>query len=39
MRGIQRTLIIAFFIGVFSTFIGMVIGALAGYFRGLLESF
>lgn len=38
MRGIQRTLIIAFFIGVFSTFIGMVIGALAGYFRGLLES-
>lgn len=39
MRGTQRSLIIAFVVGIVSTLIGTVIGAAAGYFRGWVESF
>ncbi|WP_434056292.1 ABC transporter permease [Georgenia wangjunii] len=38
MRGTQRSLIIAFVVGIVSTIIGTAIGALAGYFRGWVES-
>jgi peptide/nickel transport system permease protein len=38
MLGTQKSLIIAFGVGIISTFIGTVIGALAGYFRGWVES-
>ncbi|GMA30570.1 ABC transporter permease [Litorihabitans aurantiacus] len=38
MRGTQISLIIAFAVGIGSTIIGTVIGALAGYFRGWVES-
>lgn len=38
MRGAQRSLTIAFAVGIISTVVGTVIGALAGYFRGALES-
>lgn len=38
MRGTQRSLIIAFGVGIISTALGTVVGALAGYFRGWLES-
>lgn len=39
MRGTQRSLIIAFVVGIVSTLIGTVIGAAAGYFRGWIEAF
>ncbi|MFN8075982.1 MAG: ABC transporter permease [Kineosporiaceae bacterium] len=38
MRGAQRSLIIAITVGLISTLLGMVIGALAGFFRGATES-
>ncbi|WP_129667139.1 ABC transporter permease [Phytoactinopolyspora endophytica] len=38
MRGIQRSLMIAFGIGLISTFIGTLVGVLAGYYRGWIES-
>ncbi len=38
MRGAQRSLIIAFVVGFSSTAVGTVIGAVAGYFRGGIES-
>lgn len=38
MRGTQRSLIVAFTVGLASTFIGTAIGALAGYYRGWIES-
>jgi peptide/nickel transport system permease protein len=38
MRGAQRSLIIAIVTGLVSTLIGVAIGALAGYFRGRLET-
>ncbi|MFV2144245.1 MULTISPECIES: ABC transporter permease [Isoptericola] len=38
MLGTQKSLIIAFGVGVISTLIGTVVGAVAGYFRGWLES-
>ncbi|PWJ56159.1 peptide/nickel transport system permease protein [Quadrisphaera granulorum] len=38
MRGAQRSLIIAFMVGVVATIIGTLIGALAGYFRGWADS-
>src|SRR5690625_6952853 len=34
----QRSLMIAFVVGIVSTFIGTVVGALAGYFRGWVEA-
>jgi peptide/nickel transport system permease protein len=39
MRGTQMTLIVMFLIGAVTGFLGVVIGALAGYFRGRLEGF
>ena len=38
MRGAQISLLIAFVVGVFSTVLGTVIGALAGYYRGRVET-
>lgn len=39
MRGAQRSLTIAFVVGIIATIIGTAIGAIAGYFRGLAEAF
>lgn len=38
MRGTQRSLVVAFTVGILSTIIGTLIGALAGYFRGWLDA-
>ncbi len=39
MRGAQISLFIAFTVGIMATIIGTVIGAAAGYLRGLAEAF
>ena len=38
MRGTQQSLMIVFVVGIVSTFVGVVIGAIAGYFRGWVDS-
>jgi ABC-type dipeptide/oligopeptide/nickel transport system permease subunit len=38
MRGIQQSLTVMFLTGLISTFIGTVIGAVSGYFRGWIDS-
>ena len=38
MRGTQRSLVVAFTVGILSTIIGTLIGALAGFFRGWVEA-
>jgi peptide/nickel transport system permease protein len=38
MRGTQQSLLVMFVIGILSTTIGIVMGALAGYFRGWLDN-
>lgn len=38
MRGTQRSLIVAFTVGIVSTILGTLIGAIAGYYRGWVES-
>lgn len=38
MRGAQQSLIVAFGVALSSTVIGVLVGALAGYFRGWVES-
>ncbi len=38
MRGTQRSITIAFVVGLVSTVIGTVIGAVSGYFRGGIEA-
>ncbi|TXR56497.1 ABC transporter permease [Quadrisphaera setariae] len=38
MRGAQRSLIIAFMVGIVATVIGTLVGALAGYYRGWADS-
>ncbi len=38
MRGAQRSLIMAFVVGIVATIMGVVIGAAAGFFRGWVES-
>lgn len=38
MRGTQRSLIVAFTVGIASTIIGTAIGAIAGYYRGWIEA-
>ncbi len=38
MRGIQQSLMIVFVTGLVSTFLGAVIGAVAGYFGGIADS-
>jgi len=38
MRGIQNSVLVMIVIGLFATVIGVVVGALAGYFRGWVDS-
>jgi ABC-type dipeptide/oligopeptide/nickel transport system permease subunit len=38
MRGIQQSLTVMFLTGLISTFIGTVIGAVSGYFRGWIDA-
>ena len=38
MRGIQQTIVIVAIMGVLSTVIGVVLGAIAGYFRGWVDA-
>ncbi|WP_265520876.1 ABC transporter permease [Oerskovia flava] len=38
MRGTQQSIIIALGVGLISTFLGTLIGALAGYYRGWIEA-
>jgi peptide/nickel transport system permease protein len=38
MRGCQQSLMIVFIVGIVSTFIGVIVGAVAGYFRGWTDS-
>lgn len=38
MRGTQRSLTVAFLVGIIATVIGTAIGAIAGYYRGIWES-
>lgn len=38
MRGIQQSLTVMFFMGITSTIIGVVVGAITGYFRGIIDS-
>ncbi len=38
MRGTQRSVVIAFIIGMVSTAIGTFVGAIAGYYRGWVEA-
>jgi peptide/nickel transport system permease protein len=38
MRGAQQSITIAFIVGLVATFVGSTIGALAGYFRGRVET-
>ena len=38
MRGSQQSLMIVFLVGLVSTFIGVVVGAVAGFFRGWADS-
>ena len=39
MKGTQQSLFIAFMVGLLATFIGTTIGAIAGFYRGIAESF
>ena len=38
MRGIQNSVLVMIVIGLFATFIGVVVGAVAGYFRGVVDA-
>jgi ABC-type dipeptide/oligopeptide/nickel transport system permease subunit len=38
MRGAQQSITIAFIVGLVATFVGSTVGALAGYFRGRVET-
>lgn len=38
MRGAQVSLVIAFLVGLVATVLGVVVGALSGYYRGWVES-
>lgn len=38
MRGMQQSLIVTFIVGLLSTVIGVVLGALAGYYRGWIDA-
>ncbi|WP_083392972.1 ABC transporter permease [Curtobacterium sp. MMLR14_010] len=38
MRGIQNSILVMVVIGLFATFIGVVVGAIAGYFRGRVDA-
>lgn len=39
MRGTQQSLLVMFVIGVVATTIGIIMGAMAGYFRGRIDNF
>jgi peptide/nickel transport system permease protein len=38
MRGIQNSVLVMVVLGVFATFVGVVVGAIAGYFRGWVDA-
>nr|WP_243854566.1 ABC transporter permease [Canibacter zhoujuaniae] len=38
MRGTQQSLVVAFIVGIVSTTLGALIGAIAGYFRGWVDA-
>jgi peptide/nickel transport system permease protein len=38
MRGSQQSLMIVFIVGIVSTFVGVIVGAVAGFFRGWVDS-
>jgi peptide/nickel transport system permease protein len=38
MRGIQNSVIVMLVLGLFATLIGVVVGAVAGYFRGWIDA-
>ena len=38
MRGTQQSLMIVFVVGIVSTFIGIVVGATSGFFRGAIDA-
>ncbi len=38
MRGTQQSLLVAFIVGIGSTAIGVVVGAIAGFYRGWVEA-
>jgi peptide/nickel transport system permease protein len=38
MRGAQQSLMIVFVVGIVSTFIGIVVGAASGFFRGAIDT-
>lgn len=38
MRGAQQSLMIVFVVGIVSTFIGVVVGAASGFFRGAVDT-
>ena len=38
MRGTQQSLMIVFVVGIVSTFIGIVVGAVSGFFRGGIDA-
>ena len=38
MRGTQQSLMIVFVVGIVSTFIGIVVGAVSGFFRGAIDA-
>ena len=38
MRGTQSSLMIVFVVGIVSTFIGVVVGAVSGFFRGAIDT-
>jgi peptide/nickel transport system permease protein len=38
MRGIQNSVLVMLIIGIFATFLGVIVGAIAGYFRGWVDA-
>ncbi len=38
MRGTQQSLMIVFVVGIVATFIGIVVGAVSGFFRGAIDA-
>jgi peptide/nickel transport system permease protein len=38
MRGIQNSVLVMLVIGIFATILGVVVGAIAGYFRGWVDA-
>lgn len=38
MRGIQNSVMVMLVLGLFATFVGVIVGAIAGYFRGWVDA-